>query len=115
MDIPVLTHRLPRLVLSLNITHVIKVIYSVQDEISIEDEFDWSFSDQAQSVFGLFPTTNVTCKCGLHPGSLIQTSVDEIAGCSWRDLASYVLVWKSSSKLGMRGMNCWRWDPNQIN
>jgi len=45
----------------------------------------------------------VTCKCGLHLGSLIQTSVNEIAGCSWRDLASYVLVWKSSSKLGRRG------------
>jgi hypothetical protein len=30
----------------------------------------------------------VTCKRALHPGSLIQTSTDEIAGCSMRDISS---------------------------
>ena len=30
----------------------------------------------------------VMCKRALHPGSLIQTSTDEIAGCSMRDIPS---------------------------
>jgi hypothetical protein len=30
----------------------------------------------------------VTCKCGLHPGSPIQTSTDGIAGCSLGVLCS---------------------------
>jgi len=30
----------------------------------------------------------VTRKCVLHPGSLIQTSTDEIAGCSMEGLLS---------------------------
>ena len=40
---------------------------------------------------------------------------DEIAGCSWRDLPSYVLIWKSSPKFGRWGVNCWIWDSNQTN
>jgi hypothetical protein len=34
----------------------------------------------------------VTCKCGLHPGSLIQTSTDGIASCLWRDNLSLVMT-----------------------
>jgi hypothetical protein len=34
----------------------------------------------------------VTRKCDLHPGSLIQTSTNGIAGCSWRDNLSLVMT-----------------------
>jgi hypothetical protein len=34
----------------------------------------------------------VTRKCDLHPGSLIQTNTDGIAGCSWRDNLSLVMT-----------------------
>jgi hypothetical protein len=34
----------------------------------------------------------VTRKCGLHPGSPIQTNTDGIASCSWRDNLSLVMT-----------------------
>ena len=35
--------------------------------LSIEDGFDWSFSDQARSFFGLFPTTEYGRFCIIPP------------------------------------------------
>ena len=45
----------------------------------------WSRIEKKPLAVG---SSYVTCKCGLHPGSPIQTSTDGIAGCSLGVLCS---------------------------